>query len=241
MKGTRNAYSLSLDPVRRWLSWGDVGPDFSAVSEENNLVKEPHFTGWPYFAGQRNVSSVYGSTFGIKNRAINGPIMRYDGSNPNPGQIPPRLDRKWLVGDCNGSYGNPLLTLNEKGDSVIADIRTFDLFNVAVLVDMQQGPDGALYYIGWQTGIYRAEYKGSCKDPALTAEKTGCADALDANYDAKLNPAFHDPRLCAKSSFPGSLPIDGPYGRRDLFGGVKPVVNGWSLNFQRMNNVLIST
>ena len=65
---------------------------------------------------------------------------------------------------------------------------------------MQQGPEGALYYIGWQTGIFRADYKGTCKDPALLAEKTGCADAQDPNFDASINPAFNDPRLCAKSS-----------------------------------------
>jgi hypothetical protein len=229
VKGTRNAYSIALDPVRRWLSWGDVGPDFGAVSEENNLVQEPFYAGWPYFAGKYDVTSIYGTTFPKKDRAapvnasatpgvgklpanrepiyvreqncaIDGPIMRYDGSNPYAGQIPPQLDRKWIVGDCNGSYGNHLLTLNEKGDSVIADVRAFDLFHVAVVVDIQQGPDGAIYYIGWQSGIFRGDYKGQCKDPDLLAEKTGCADAKDPKYDAKVNPAFHDPRACASSA-----------------------------------------
>jgi hypothetical protein len=229
VKGTRNAYSMSLDPVRRWLSWGDVGPDFGAVSEENNLVKEPFYMGWPYFAGKRDLSSIYGFNFTKKDRnlpvngtsiagvsqlpenhepiyvreqncAINGPIMRYDASISNPGQIPPQLDRKWLVGDCNGGYGNHLLTLNSAGDSVVGDIKVFANFNVAVLVDMQQGPDGALYYIGWQSGLFRADYKGTCKDATLIAEKTGCASPLDQAYDPKVNPAYHDPRLCSNTS-----------------------------------------
>lgn len=229
VKGTRNAYTLSLDPVRRWLSWGDVGPDFGAVSEENNLVKEPYFMGWPYFAGEKDVTSIYGINFAKKDRAqpvntsaiagvsqlpanrepiyvreqncaMNGPIMRYDGANPNPGQIPPQLDRKWLVGDCNGGYGNHLLTLNAAGDSVIGDVKAFDNLHVAVLVDMQQGPDGALYYIGWQSGLFRADYKGACKDAALLAEKTGCADPTDPAYDPKVNPAYHDQRLCGRST-----------------------------------------
>ena len=135
-----------------------------------------------------------------QNCAINGPIMRYDGANPNPGQIPPQLDRKWLVGDCNGGFGNHLLTLNAAGDSVIGDVKAFDLFDAAVLVDMQQGPDGALYYIGWQSGLYRADYKGTCKDPSLLAEKTGCADPSDPAYDPKVNPAYHNQRLCGKAT-----------------------------------------
>lgn len=228
IKGTRNAYTVSVDPVRRWLAWGDVGPDFGGQSEEHNLMKAPAFAGWPYFAGKLDPASVYGSNFGKKDRAapvnasgvagvrrlppnadpiyvrqqacaMNGPILRYDGANPNPGQIPPHLDRKWLIGDCNGSFGYHLLTLNAKGDSVIADVKAFDLMSVAVLVDIQQGPDGAIYWIGWQGGVFRLDYKGTCKDPALIPEKTGCADPADAKYDAKLDPAFHDPRLCASA------------------------------------------
>ncbi len=53
IKGTRNAYSLSLDPVRRWVVWGDVGPDVwtSTVREEENLRQTPGFEGWPYYVG----------------------------------------------------------------------------------------------------------------------------------------------------------------------------------------------
>jgi glucose/arabinose dehydrogenase len=49
--GTRNAYTLTLDPVRRWATFGDCGPDFSAVSEEHTVVTEPSFLGWPYWTG----------------------------------------------------------------------------------------------------------------------------------------------------------------------------------------------
>jgi cytochrome c len=228
IKGTRNAYTVSLDPVRRWLAWGDVGPDFGGQSEETNLMQAPAFAGWPYFAGKLSPGNVYGTNFGVKDRAapvnasgvagvknlppnqepihvrpqacaMTGPVFRYDGSNPYPGQIPPQLDRKWLIGDCNGSYGNHLLTLNAKGDSVVGDVKAFDLINVAVMVDMQQGPDGAIYYIGWQSGLFRLDYKGTCKDAALLPEKTGCADASDPKYDPKLNPAFHDPRQCGNA------------------------------------------
>lgn len=53
IKGTRNNYSMALDPVRRWVLWGDVGPDelTAAQREEFNLRKSPGFEGWPYFVG----------------------------------------------------------------------------------------------------------------------------------------------------------------------------------------------
>ena len=65
------------------------------------------------------------------------------------------------------------------------------------LVDLKQGPDGALYYVSWNTGIYKIEYTGTCADATLLPEHTGCADPKASNYDAKLPKAFHDQRLCA--------------------------------------------
>jgi cytochrome c len=66
VKGTRNAYSLGMDPVRRWLAWGDVGPDkaSSLKSEEYNLVKSPIFGGWPYYAGEQMIGAEYGTMYG---------------------------------------------------------------------------------------------------------------------------------------------------------------------------------
>ncbi|MDB5050968.1 MAG: secreted glycosyl hydrolase [Fibrobacteres bacterium] len=57
VKGTRNAYTLGMDPVRRWIAWGEVGPDQGKVSEEYNMVKAPVFGGWPYFAGAENMGA----------------------------------------------------------------------------------------------------------------------------------------------------------------------------------------
>ncbi len=50
---------MALDPVRRWVAWGDVGPDVmsTAVREEVNLRKTPGFEGWPYFVGNNTVFS----------------------------------------------------------------------------------------------------------------------------------------------------------------------------------------
>lgn len=63
IKGTRNAYTMFVDPIRRWVAWGDVGPDQGKVSEEYNLFKNPVFAGWPYYAGEEDMykQTAYGN------------------------------------------------------------------------------------------------------------------------------------------------------------------------------------
>jgi len=54
-KGLRNPYTLTLDPVRQWVTWGDCGPDGPRndiqLTEEHNLRTYPAFEGWPYVGG----------------------------------------------------------------------------------------------------------------------------------------------------------------------------------------------
>ena len=67
VKGTRNAYTLSLDPVRRWAAYGDCGPDQASGTatdttewtEEHNVVTEPSFRGWPFWTAIRHVQAEY--------------------------------------------------------------------------------------------------------------------------------------------------------------------------------------
>ncbi len=55
--GCRNPFRISIDPLRGWLYWGDVGPDAAAHSDargpaghdEFNRAKQPGFFGWPLF------------------------------------------------------------------------------------------------------------------------------------------------------------------------------------------------
>ncbi len=217
VKGTRNAYTLTLDPVRRWLAWGDVGPDQHKISEEYNLVKEPYYMGWPYFAGEEDMAGVdpynyhlgrnpisagstrlapinkNDSTRGVKQLppirepifkrlegcAMTGPIFRYDGSNPSASQFPPQFNRKWLVSGCD-NYGFHLLTLNEAGDSVTSEVKIFSGNATNTMVDMKQGPDGAVYIANYNAGIDVIRYTGTCKDPSLLPEMPTAIAAPDA-------------------------------------------------------------
>lgn len=114
--GSRNPYSLTLDPTRKAVTWGDVGPDFGGDSEEHNLTSKPGSFGWPYYAGN-NIKLGGGGTAeapintendntGLanlppaipavdsyrQNCAITGPVYHYNRIPNHPGKMPPHLD-----------------------------------------------------------------------------------------------------------------------------------------------------
>jgi cytochrome c len=63
VKGVRNPYTLTLDPVRRWAVWGDCGPDQQPGNttdsmkwtEEHNVATAPGFYGWPFWTAVGHV------------------------------------------------------------------------------------------------------------------------------------------------------------------------------------------
>lgn len=85
--GHRNPYTISVDPYRTWLTWGDIGPDEGLQSEEHNLVTAPGFMGWPYFAGN-NIK--FRGTVGIAAADMN-PAKPLNKSKNNTGleELPP--------------------------------------------------------------------------------------------------------------------------------------------------------
>ena len=101
IKGTRNNYSMALDPVRRWVLWGDVGADelSAAQREEYNFRKTPGFEGWPYFVGD-NTSFV-----GNKNPAAPTNTSQW---NKGLTTLPPARSRTKLpAAFLNGSASQP--------------------------------------------------------------------------------------------------------------------------------------
>ncbi|MDB5103954.1 MAG: secreted glycosyl hydrolase [Fibrobacteres bacterium] len=54
IKGVRNPYSITIDPVRGWVSWGEFGPNRMGATriEENNLATHSVYGGYPYWAGK---------------------------------------------------------------------------------------------------------------------------------------------------------------------------------------------
>lgn len=228
--GNRNPYTLYVDPIRRWLTWGDVGPDgknfdgapmnqagATEKTEEYNLAKAPGNYGYPFFAGDfatkpgtnanapampngyawegaqpgmttlpKAIAPIYAYK---KACAITGPIYRYDGDLNSSIKFPPHLHRKWLVTDFNGD-NNKLnaFSLNEDGTAITGTDQVVSAVRLHAPLDLQFGPDGALYvnnYAGYrtrtaQTGIIRIEYSGPCRPnlPKLETVSTGIVQGI---------------------------------------------------------------
>lgn len=149
--GARNPYTLTLDPVRRWVTWGDCGPDHGAETEEYNLTSVPGFFGYPYFAGNNWVRPDYTNKVpaipvnsdatikGIKilppavpaifpyhqDCAMTGPIYRYNPKLVSASKMPPHFDRLWLVTDFNKDWiwG---FKLNPEGTKIVDSVHFTD-------------------------------------------------------------------------------------------------------------------
>ena len=55
VKGVRNPYSITVDPARGWVAWGEFGPNRldQMRIEENNVAQHPVYGGYPYWAGKQ--------------------------------------------------------------------------------------------------------------------------------------------------------------------------------------------
>jgi glucose/arabinose dehydrogenase len=244
--GSRNPYTLTLDPVRRWALWGDVGPDTKDMdgnpmngdgatekTEEYDLATGPGNYGYPFWAGNYMTKSGMnaaapvipensdwaGVTPGLmtlpkyiapiysyrKACAITGPLYRYDGDLNSSIKFPPHFQRKWLVSDFNGDNNRLVaFTVSEDGKNFVSEERVLTSAPLHAPVDIQTGPDGALYvvnYAGYRdftpnTGLVRIEYTGNCRPLEPKIEKPGSVDVILA----KGEKYFKGPRVDVSQS-----------------------------------------
>jgi hypothetical protein len=176
-KGTRNAYTLTLDPVRRWGMWGDCGPDEGGwITEEQTVMTHPAFYGWPYFAGDNisytgnkdpdaptNTSNwneglevlppAEPATYNYPRRcAMTGPIYRYDPGLNSDIKFPPHFHRHWFLSDFNGPSWIRIAEVNDDGELAENPRDIFTNINFYNIMELEMGPDGAMYinnYAGW--------------------------------------------------------------------------------------------
>ena len=177
--GTRNPYTFALDPVRKAVAWGDIGPDGLGVTEEFNFTSKPGNFGYPGWAGvQKAVLQGYGTptapTFpdntGINALqpaqapiipyqeacAITGPVYYFNAALNSPIKFPPHLNGAWLIGDFNYSWIDAV-ELDAPGSKVLSRMRLLDANAGGLLnkpTDFTMGPDGAMYimnYSGYRT------------------------------------------------------------------------------------------
>ena len=271
--GSRNPWTLNVEPVKRWVVWGENGINRKFNHEEHNFTKVPGFFGFPYFAGNPfekdtnlaticsdgtitcvagyNISARMGSgnkfllkPENIKNpdapvnnskwntglvnltpaipsihtyknsSAMTGPIYRYDGDLQSPIKMPPHFDGIWFITDYNNGRVYALKVDDEKLE-IEKKERVFSKLKLYRPLEMETGPDGALYVINYaasfnsneHTNISRIEYSGNCNPPFPKLEEKvnpqvyypnpgyGCTCPGDANYDE--NAFALDVKTCA--------------------------------------------
>nr|MDQ3000742.1 hypothetical protein [Fibrobacterota bacterium] len=101
-------------------------------------------------------------------------IYYYDGRQTSAYRLPPHFNKKWMFSDFNGGYIR-VATPADDGKSISGDMEFFASGFLSRPLDMEMGPEGALYvldYDGWfnagsKTGISRLEYTGTCVDRTL--------------------------------------------------------------------------
>jgi cytochrome c len=90
IKGVRNPYSINVDPLKGWVTWGEFGPNRlgTLLIEEDNLATGPVYGGYPYWSG-KNVYLLenmepWASTSKDPKAPVNNSVW-----NPGPKELPP--------------------------------------------------------------------------------------------------------------------------------------------------------
>jgi cytochrome c len=184
LKGTRNAYSITVDPVRRWVAWGEFGPNNGGHTEEHNLVTSPSYMGFPYFAGRDSalggdkdpLKPMNNSKWNkgpkqlppitpaihtyLQSGAVTGPIYRYDGDLDSPIKFPPQFDKAWFTSDWYWpGRGNPATRaylVSDDGSTLTDSMTLGSSWGVRSPLDLRQGPDGALYMLSYGSTTFTA-------------------------------------------------------------------------------------
>jgi glucose/arabinose dehydrogenase len=171
--GNRNPYTISLDPVRNGVTWGDIGPDAGALTEERNFATKAGNHGWPMYAGNQVSQGKGGGTVdkplnndasntgltelpaaipGFDNYkqscSITGPVYYYDAAFNTPVRMPPHFSGVWFVSDFS-RFAVEGLKLDASGSKILSREPIFKEFALDRILDFQVGPDGAFYFVNY--------------------------------------------------------------------------------------------
>ena len=128
---------------------------------------------------------------------MGGPRYQFDAANPAPRKFPEHYDDRWFIYEWNSNYVKSL-TFDEQG--VPQDIEAFmPGTQFTRPMDMDFGPDGAMYLIEWGTGfggsnddsgVYRIEYAKDMRPPRIataTAEPREGIAPLTVSFGAQAS------------------------------------------------------
>lgn len=106
IKGTRNPYSMNVDPVTGAVVWGEFGPNKLRV-EELNLANHPLYAGYPYWAGKNIFVLDQMAPYNTANMDPKAPL-NISVWNEGPDELPPSEPSviSYAASDNGFLYGN---------------------------------------------------------------------------------------------------------------------------------------
>jgi cytochrome c len=229
--GTREPYTLAIDPKTQWMVWADVGPDGFGVTEEYNLATRPFNAGFPYFAGNNKLltrGDGLHDTPGDEN-----PAKPYNKSSANTGltDLPPAQPATYSYPQACGMTG-PVYRYNAIPNSPIKMPPQFDGlwfvgdFNTNQLDTMAldaQGKPGKLGRVFPNLKVNRlTDFKAGPDGALYIMNYAGSYNTVDATalvrieYTGNCRPEVEPSALRAsRFSRPGTAPVGtGPQGAR---------------------------
>lgn len=120
--------------------------------------------------------------------AVTGAFYHYNPASPSTVKFPPNFDDVWTITDWvqNNNVSNPagggfqgvkIFKVKATGDGLTDSLKWFKNFGITGPLDMQFGPDGAIYILNYgnayfgtmaETKLARIEYTGACR-PTVSA------------------------------------------------------------------------
>lgn len=192
--GFRNPFRFAIDPLSGRLWLGDVGANVTNSQEELNLVTAGANCGWPNQEGTACfVSSCAAYTFPTVSYAHDDPQHFWNqpqgsitaGAVYRASAFPPAYQGNVFFGD----YANRWIrraVLDASG--ALQSVQTFLAAPEAgTVVDLEVGPDGALYYltigVAWTgapdvAALHRISYTGSGNQPPVAAASASPTQAV---------------------------------------------------------------
>lgn len=190
--GLRNPYRFGIHPTTGEVMIGDVG---WTAWEEINRGRGANF-GWPCYEGN-NPQNSYQNNFAqcraLSASAVTKPLFVYDhsagggavigGAFYTATQFPAQYRGNFFYGEYVGQYINRMVF--DASNNLLSVVRFAS--NVGGVVSLEQGPDGALYYIELVSGqVRRLRYTTAPSTPVavVSATPTSGASPLTVTFSS---------------------------------------------------------
>jgi len=153
--GLRNPFTFGIEPRNGSILVNDVGGN---TWEEINLGAPGANYGWPGTEGPTSDSRYTGPLYAYAHSSTERGAAAITGGvfySPTQPMFPPEFDGKYFFADFNNDWIRVLDPTTARAEPFASSIAAYTL-------DIDIGPDGALYYLAWGNGgsINRITYTG---------------------------------------------------------------------------------